>query len=198
MDKFWNERYSKEEYAYGKSPNKFFETELEKLTPGKLLLPGEGEGRNAVFAASIGWEVEAVDQSEAGKKKALKLAEERNTKINYLLDDITTFSPKENYYDVVGLVFVHLPEELRKPFYKKLIASLKPGGKLILETFEKEQANKNSGGPKEPEQLQSLEEVIEDFIALEFVTLSKEIIQLNEGLYHKGESSVIRFVGSKK
>lgn len=45
--------------AYGTEPNAFFKAQLDQLTPGRLLLPAEGEGRNAVYAAKKGWEVAA-------------------------------------------------------------------------------------------------------------------------------------------
>lgn len=77
MSQFWNERYSQAEYVYGETPNVFFEAQLDKLSAGTIILPCEGEGRNAVYAASQGWEVKAFDASEAGQKKALLLAEKK-------------------------------------------------------------------------------------------------------------------------
>lgn len=193
----WNDRYSTSEYIYGKEPNKFFEEELNKLDPGKILFLGEGEGRNAVYAASLGWSVDAVDQSETGKTKALQLSSERKVKINYYVEDLYSFTPKQNYYDAAGFIFLHLEEGLRSLVFKKTIDSLKPGGKIILEVFEKDQIKYDSGGPKKIELLYSLENMIEDFIELEFEKLSKEEIELKEGEYHKGKAVVIRFVGRK-
>lgn len=77
MSQFWNERYSQAEYVYGETPNVFFAAQLDKLSAGTIILPCEGEGRNAVYAASQGWEVKAFDASEAGQKKALLLAEKK-------------------------------------------------------------------------------------------------------------------------
>ena len=86
MKDFWNQRYAEEEYAYGTEPNAFFKAQLDQRTPGRLLLPAEGEGRNAVYAAKKGWEVVAFDQSDAGQKKALKLAKETLVKFRLNLD----------------------------------------------------------------------------------------------------------------
>ena len=63
MKEFWNQRYSDSEYAYGKKPNRFFKREIDRLNPGSLFLPGEGEGRNAVYAATKGWNGHALDSS---------------------------------------------------------------------------------------------------------------------------------------
>lgn len=198
MKELWNKRYTNSEYIYGKNPNQFFKDEITRLKPGKILLFGEGEGRNAVFAASIGWDVDAVDFSEEGKRKALNLASEKNVKINYIVKDISEFIPNYNYYDATGIFYLHLDEELKKTVHKKAIDALKPSGKLILEVFEKEQLKYNSGGPKDESLLYSLEEVAEDFIELEFEKFSKEKIILNEGSGHQGEAIVIRFVGIKQ
>lgn len=193
----WNDRYSKSEFIYGKKPNKFFEEELNKLNPGKILMLGEGEGRNAVYAASLGWSVDAVDQSEAGKVKAMQLSSERKVKINYYVEDLYSYIPKQNHYNAAVFVFLHLEERLRSIVFKKAIDSLKPGGKIILEVFEKDQIKYDSGGPKDEELLYSLEDISEELIELEFEKFSKEIVILDEGKYHQGKASVIQFVGEK-
>lgn len=197
LDK-WNERFSEEGYAYGKEPNAFFKEEIDKMKPGRLLLAAEGEGRNAVYAARQGWQVDCYDYSEAGKEKALKLAKENNTSINYTVQDLEDFSPREDYYDAAAIIYMHLPEELRTKVNRKIISSLKTGGRVIIEVFEKEQAEKTSGGPKDPELLYSLEEIVNEFADLDFQQLSKEVIELNEGKYHQGEAVVIRFTGTKE
>jgi 2-polyprenyl-3-methyl-5-hydroxy-6-metoxy-1,4-benzoquinol methylase len=197
MQEMWDKRYSEEEYNYGKEPNDFLKEELPKLKPGKTLFIGEGEGRNAVFAAKLGWNVDAIDFSEEGKRKAEKLAEEQNVKINYQIEDFSTFIPQENNYDAAGVFFIHLDKELRTILFQKLIRSLKPSGKIIFECFEKEQINYSSGGPKDSSLLYSLEDVVNEFIGLDFEKLSKEKILLNEGKGHYGEAVVISFVGIK-
>ena len=52
----WNERYSKSAYAYGTEPNEYLKEQLEKLEVGKILFGAEGEGRNAVYLAGLGYE----------------------------------------------------------------------------------------------------------------------------------------------
>lgn len=195
---FWNERYSSDEYIYGESPNSFLKEQLDKISvPGKLLLPGEGEGRNAVYAAKLGWHVDAFDQSVNAQKKALKLAEKNKVQINYSVADLTKFVPRKNYYEAIAVIFVHLGEEQRNNFHTKIIDSLKPGGKIILDAFAKEQLGKNSGGPQDLVVLYSLEEVKNDFRMLRTILLKAENVFLEEGDKHRGDASVIRFVGEK-
>ena len=195
---FWDERYSSAEYVYGIKPNHFFKEQIDKIpVPGKILLPGEGEGRNAVYAAKLGWHVDAFDQSVNAQKKALNLAQKNEVKINYSIVDLHKFYPFKNYYDAVAIIFVHFTSENRIDFHNKIITSLKPGGKIILELFSKEQLGKTSGGPQDLKMLYSIDEIRQDFNSIKSTILKEETIDVNEGEKHRGEASVIRFVGEK-
>ena len=198
MQEMWNQRYAEKDFVYGKEPNQFFKEQIEKLNPGKILLLGEGDGRNGIFSAKLGWEVDAFDFSEKAKEKALKYAESENVKISYTVSDLETAEIKENYYDAVGIVFLHLPEDLREKVHQKAQKSLKAGGTIILEVYEKEQLKYSSGGPKDIDLLYSLEDIFTDFQDLEIQKFVKEIANLNEGQLHSGSAAVIRFVGLKK
>ncbi|MDE3056923.1 MAG: class I SAM-dependent methyltransferase [Bacteroidota bacterium] len=194
----WDERFSQKEYYYGTDPNEFFKTQLSLLKPGRLLLLGEGEGRNAVYAAQRGWRVDAVDESIEGKKKALALAKSRNTTLSYTVQSLETFNPKENMYDAVGLIFIHMPEILKKKIHAQSIAVLKPGGRIILEAFDKEQITKTSGGPRDSALLYSTDIIAQDFHSLQTILLEQKTVELSEGKHHRGEAIVVRFVGEKK
>ena len=191
---FWNERYGKKEFIYGTSPNKYFKQELDKLQPGIILIPAEGEGRNAVYAALQGWDVTAFDISEKGREKALHLAKDRKVSIQYDLTGVLEFE-SETKFDVIGLSYAHFPADIRSKAHKHLLQFLKPGGVVIFEAFAKAQLGKISGGPKKKEMLFSIEEVREEFKELKFNYLEEETIHLNEGDFHKGKANVIRFIG---
>jgi len=196
-NEFWDERFSTDEYIYGKNPNKFFKEQIDKVKPGRLLLLGEGEGRNSVYAAIKGWKVDAVDFSRAAKEKALKLAKNNSVNINYTVSNLVGFIPRENYYDFIGLVFIHLKPDLRKVVHKRIVNSLKNNRHIILEAFEKDQLGKNSGGPQNEEMLYSKKELENDFRDLRIHLLEKGTVFLDEGNKHKGNASVIKFVGEK-
>ena len=202
MVEFWNERYKESDYAYGERPNEFFKNQLEKLSPGKILLPADGEGRNAVFAAKKGWEVVAFDQSISGKEKALQLADKENVIIDFQIDDLNHFNYPEESFDAVAMIYVHMPKEMRTKVHQKLCSLLKPGGTLILEGFSKEHLaysakNPQAGGPKAIDLLFSHEELTADFCDLKIEFLEETITHLNEGNYHVGESAVIRMIAKK-
>ena len=197
MSEFWDNRYSSEEYVYGIEPNNFFRESLRTLEVGEILLPAEGEGRNAVYAALQGWNVKAFDISSEGKNKADKLASDNSVSIDYKVAGFDEFiAPKESF-DVIALIYAHVPASDRKAYYQKCVKWLKPGGTLILEGFSKKQLGLNSGGPKSLEMLFSLEELTEE---LEGLTIEKGLetkITLSEGAHHTGEGEVVRIIATK-
>ena len=193
----WDERFSAEEYVYGIEPNEFFKEQLDKLKPGKLLMLAEGEGRNAVYAAKMKWQVDAVDFSEQARLKAIKLAASQKVNINYTISNLTDYSPQKNYYDAIGIIFVHLDKtDVRKIFSSAKEALIK-GEVIICEVFSKNQLGKSSGGPKVAGLLYNSDEIAELFIGLETISLEECLVTLNEGILHQGEASVIRYVGKK-
>lgn len=194
----WNLRFAAEEYYYGKEPNPYFKERLQLLKPGKLLMPAEGEGRNAVFAATLGWQVKAVDFSEEGKKKALKLAKEFKVDIDYQIADIIHSEFGKEIYDAIGLIYFHILPQDRFTVHQKLLHSLKPGGHVILEAFNKNQIRNSSGGPKSPEMLYNIKLMQDDFAELEIIELKEMSHHLVAGNGHAGEADVIRLFGRKK
>jgi SAM-dependent methyltransferase len=197
MMEFWDQRYDVEEYVYGKEPNAFFKDQLDALHPGKILLPGEGEGRNAVYAAKRGWEVTAFDVSIEGKKKALRLASEVEVSIQYDLFSYLEYSNQGKLFDVIGLFFTHQPHDLRSEFHRNLQEMLNPGGLIIMEAFHKKQIHRDSGGPQNIDYLFDEQELLSDFSQLEILKLEVLTRKLDEGIFHQGEAEVIQFLGQK-
>lgn len=191
----WDERYSSEQYIYGKEPNVFLKEEILKLKPGKILFPGEGEGRNAVFAAKMGWKVTAFDSSFVAQQKAQALANENNVDINYLNIDFSEMDFELNSFDCIALSFVHTAN--RQKDHRRLLEFLKFGGIILIEAFSKNQINFNSGGPKKVELLFSEQELREDFYSLNKIEIESLEPKLDEGNYHSGKASVIRLIGIK-
>ena len=197
MKSFWDDRYSAAEYVYGEDPNVFFAEQLKKLTPGKIILPCDGEGRNAVYAALLGWEVLAFDSSEAGKIKAEKLAQKKNVKIDFIIGDALTINYTQKSVDVVALIYAHLPAQVRKRLNNTAVNWLKPGGRIILEAFNPNQIGNLSGGPKEVSMLLTEQIIKEDFGSLQVKLLQMVETELYEGEFHKGKADVLRFIGQK-
>ncbi|WNJ20664.1 methyltransferase domain-containing protein [Pontibacter sp. G13] len=194
---FWNGRFSSTEYAYGTEPNVFLKEQIERLEPGKILFPAEGEGRNAVFAASLGWDVTAFDFSIAAKAKALMLAARKGVHIEYLTGTFESLGLADEMYDCVAICWAHLPPGFRPIFHQFAQNVLKEDGVIIIEGFAKDQLGRYSGGPKHPDMLFSVEELQEDFEDLGEFTVDEKLVILSEGTYHQGEAAVVRLVGKK-
>jgi 2-polyprenyl-3-methyl-5-hydroxy-6-metoxy-1,4-benzoquinol methylase len=197
MNDFWNERFGTKQYAYGTEPNQFYKRQLKKLDTGTILFPAEGEGRNAVYAATQGWQVTAFDPSIEGKRKAENLAKKNNVKIDYQIDNYEFVDFTKESFNCIVLIFAHIHPLKRKEYHQKLISFLKPGGTLILEGFSKNQIKNNTGGPRDVEMLFSIEELEVDFASFSKLEITETETFLNEGQFHQGISSVIQVLGTK-
>ncbi len=202
MKTFWDERYSQQGYVYGTEPNEFFRSQLPLIEPGSIVLPAEGEGRNAVYAARSGWSVFAFDQSVEGRNKAVALAATHNVNIIYEVADALTVQLPQQKFELLGLFFAHFPAQHRNKIHSRFISSLQPGGKIIFEAFSTEQIRYQkqfgSGGPQQKEVLFTAGDVENLFAGCDMLLLEEKEIVLNEGEFHKGKASVIRCVARKR
>lgn len=197
MESFWDIRYNTDSFVYGKDPNGFFATSLERLIPGRILLPGEGEGRNAVYAAAMGWEVDAFDQSGVARDKALSLMQEKRVHFNYQVCELVDYNFEKEHYDVIGLVYLHVPPPVRKMLHRYAVEALKPGGRIILEAFHTSQLGNPSGGPQVLDMLFDKKTLLDDFNALHYEIMEEVMVNLEEGPVHKGPANLIRYIGKK-
>lgn len=195
MKEMWDERYSQEAYAYGEEPNAFFKACIDQLpAPGRILLPAEGEGRNAVYAARQGWKVDAFDISAAGREKASRLAARHGVHIDYQVADYESARIDTGAYDAIALIFAHIHESHRRSAHRRLASALASGGRLILEAYSKEQLAYGTGGPPAEQLLYAVDDLREDFADLEVLQLEKIEAEIHEGQYHSGLASVIRLI----
>jgi 2-polyprenyl-3-methyl-5-hydroxy-6-metoxy-1,4-benzoquinol methylase len=199
----WNDRYSSNEFAYGEQPNNYLKEQVEKLDAGSILFPAEGEGRNAIYAARLGWTVSAFDISIEGKNKALRLAETNKVTIDYQVGELPELNYNTGQFDAIALIYAHFPADIKSSYHKLLDKYLRKGGLVIFEAFSKKHIdyiakNEKIGGPKDIASLFSIDEIKSDFANYEIIELEEKEIELSEGLFHNGKGSVIRFVGRKK
>ncbi|GAA4325754.1 class I SAM-dependent methyltransferase [Mucilaginibacter gynuensis] len=199
----WNDRYSDSEFAYGEQPNNYLKEQLVKIDPGKILFPAEGEGRNAVFAAQLAWAAYAFDISTQGRKKAEQLAQKNQVTIDYRVGELDTLGYNENEFDAIALIYAHFPAAIKSQMHITLNKYLRKGGMIIFEAFSKNHLhylaqNEKVGGPRDIDSLFSIDEIKADFGNYDFIELEETEILLNEGTYHNGLGSVIRFVACKR
>ena len=193
----WNERYGSDDFAYGTEPNSFL-VDNAKLLTGPVLSLAEGEGRNAVFLASLGLDVLGVDGSEVGLAKAQRLAESKGVEIRTAVADLATYEPLANFFGSVVSIFAHLPSDVRRRLYPLMEQSLKPGGIILLEAYSKSQLSRNTGGPKDPDMLMTAVDIQKEFSNCEVILCHEIEREVVEGEFHTGMASVVQFIGKKK
>lgn len=203
MKDFWDSRYSDADYAYGEAPNEYLKQQLAKFTPGKILFPADGEGRNGVYAATQGWDVYSFDISKEGKKKATALAAKNKVAIKYDVCELAATKYKPASFDAMALIYAHFPADNKAAYHTLLNTYLRPGGIIIMEAFGREHIKYNSinekaGGPKDVNMLYSIEEVRELFTGFDIIELEEADMMVDEGKYHNALSNIIRFTGVKR
>ena len=196
----WDQAYSDVEgYKYGEQPNAFLKEQAHRIPArARVLLPGDGEGRNGVWLAEQGHQVCALDNSAVGLAKAEALAHRRQVTLQTVLVDLADWQPEPASADAVVLTYLHLPPPLRTPVMHKLVQALKPGGVLLLEAFHPRQLQYNSGGPKNEAMLYTLDMLRGNLAAgMQELLASESETLLDEGPGHQGPAYVTRWIGQK-
>ena len=194
----WDERYQGAGFAYGDAPNEWLKQQAHRLpVGGQVLSLAEGEGRNAVYLASLGLVVTAMDQSAVGLEKAQRLAAERHVKIVTVKADLSDYDLGVGRWDGIVSIWCHLPSKLRHDVHARLVRALKPGGWLILEAYTPDQIARGTGGPKDRDMLASLDELRDEFNGLEWQSAQAISRVVSEGSFHAGLSEVVQLVGRK-
>ena len=199
MQDFWNAKFQGEALLYGGEPNNFIKENIELLLgTKKVMCLGEGEGRNALFLADKGLEVEALDASDVALFKLRQRAHENYLAIKIRHTLLEYWEP-EPIYGAIICTYLHLPKLHQKMLFEKSLQALQIGGIFIAELFSESQINFHSGGPKNIGLLYDFNDVLDTLKLLpcEVIKLSQEVIILNEGEKHVGRASVIRIILTK-
>ena len=199
----WNQRYNQPDYVYGTQPNDFLSSvathiPTRRVQKGKVLTLGEGEGRNAVFLASMGYDVTAVDLSDIGLEKARRLAAERGVQITTVTADLGEYQIKPESWDGIISIFCHVPSAIRVPLHQAVVRGLKPGGVLILEAFTPRQLEFKTGGPTAPDMLMTLASLRQELAGLRFILGAEVDREVVEGKFHTGQAAVVQVLAVKE
>lgn len=178
---FWDERFTDDEYFFGTRPHPYFRNAIQEMDAGKMLIAGDGEGRHAVYAAKLGWEVKVVDYSKEGKRKAFQFAADNGVEFDYEVVDLYEKELPKEEYDVVSMVYAHFLPHMQKAIHKKLWDALVPGGYLILIGFGKRQLEFDSGGPPDIDMLYDAGELKMQFESAKIVDEFQGIREIDEG-----------------
>ena len=196
----WDERFSSDEYAYGKEANIWLSERVSQINPppnNRALFPADGEGRNAVWAARIGWNSEVFDLSIVGKQKCHLLAQEHAVTVDYEVDDLALREFPQQSYDLIACSWFHTPSEIRKVHMPRMLHSLKSGGHFVMEGYHTSQMPLHSGGPKSLDLLFDLDEVLGELVGqkapkMHIIHTAVTSTVLDESALHKGRARVVR------
>jgi SAM-dependent methyltransferase len=193
----WDERFDTSEYIYGTQPNDFLVSVADEIPPSKVLCLADGEGRNGVYLASLGYEVTTVDQSAVGLAKAQKLAITKRVAITTIQANLADFIIEPEAWDGIVSIYCHLPSALRNKVYPQVIMGLKPNGVFIFEGFSPQQLQYDTGGPKDLDLLPTLATLKQELEPLDWEIGQEIERELLEGRYHNGKAAVIQMLGRK-
>lgn len=193
----WDECYSEPGFAHGIAPNEFLVSVVGRIPKGKILSLAEGEGKNAVYLASLGYEVTGVDGSIVGLHKAATMATERGVTITTIHADLGLFEIEAEQWDGIVACYCHVPSAIRIPLHHAAVRGLKSGGVFVLEAFSTEQFIYDTDGPHSLDMLMKLDDLKQELAGLEFAHAVQIIREAQEGSRHAGVVSVIQVVGVK-
>jgi SAM-dependent methyltransferase len=191
----WDERYAADEFVYGTEPNDFLKANTDQLKPGRVLCLADGEGRNSVYLATLGFEVTAVDLSAVGLEKARRFAAENGVKITTIHADLNDFVITPNHWDNIVSIFCNFPAPLREKVHSAAKNGLSEGGAFLLEAYTVRQLDMpGDGGPPVPEMMYSEEVLRQDFQSLDLLHLQEIDREIHEGILHRGLSAVVQLI----
>jgi SAM-dependent methyltransferase len=179
----WDERYAVDELVWTAEPNRFLVAEVEGLARGRALDLACGEGRNAVWLAEHGWAVTGVDFSAVGLDKARRLADSRHVSVQWERADVTEYQPPAEGFDLVVVMYLHLPESSRRSAFQKAVGAVAPGGTLLVVGHDSTNPTDGWGGPKDTAVLYGPDDVIADVEGLDIVKAERirRPVQTDEG-----------------
>ncbi|SHO56166.1 class I SAM-dependent methyltransferase [Vibrio quintilis] len=192
----WDKIYNTAEYMYGTEPNQFLQESVQYIPKrsGNILCLGDGEGRNSVYLAKLGYNVTAVDLSSVAINKAKKLADEHQVKVTYIHANLDNYEFGENQWDGIVSIFCHLPSQLRARVNHSAFLSLRPGGVYVIEGYTTRQLEYKTGGPSSEDMMISGQILSSELSQMKTIILTETERFIHEGIKHNGLSHVVQGV----
>ncbi len=145
----WDERYAGSDLVWSATPNQFLEAEASELAPGRALDVACGEGRNALWLAGRGWQVTAVDFSEAGIATGRRRAAEAGVDLDWVVADVVEWVPEAATFDLVVVAYLQLPAAPLATVLGHSAAAVAPGGTLVAVGHDRSNLTGGYGGPQD-------------------------------------------------
>lgn len=194
----WNMRFETEHYVFGELPNAYLQSQSDHLMAGTALALADGEGRNGVWLAEQGLQVDAFDFSDRAIQKAHALAQKRQVSVNFMCSDWSSFDWQHAHYDnIVGIFFQFATPNERSQIFARMRDSLKPGGTLIIQGYTPRQLDFNTGGPGKLAHLYDETLMLDAFGKWDILDLRTYELEITEGTGHHGMSGLLGLTARK-
>jgi SAM-dependent methyltransferase len=190
----WDERYAGKDLVWSAMPNRFLVDAVTGLEPGRALDLACGEGRNAVWLATLGWRVTGVDFSEVALGKARALAEHHEVTVEWVAADLTEWRPDPETFDLVAVVYLQPPPHLRALAWSIAAEAVAPGGRLVVIGHDSRNLTEGYGGPPHPDYLYTAGEVVAAVGAGFDVDRAETVlrpVETDEGVRHAIDNLVV-------
>jgi SAM-dependent methyltransferase len=163
----WDKRYASVENLWAVKPNRFLVAEAEGLEPGRALDLACGEGQNAIWLATLEWEVTGVDYSEVAIAKARGRAERDGVRVDFVCADLVAYEPEPAAFDLVLVLYLHIPADERRGVLERAAAALAPGGTFVFVGHDSTNLTDGVGGPSDPAILCTPDEIAAELPGLD-------------------------------
>jgi SAM-dependent methyltransferase len=182
----WDERYAASDLVWSREPNQYVAGECADLEPGRAVDLAAGEGRNAIWLASRGWQVTAVDFSGVALDKGRLLDPEG--RVTWERADATSWTSPEPL-DLAVLAYLQLPATQRRQANRAAFGALVPGGTFLLVAHDTSNLAEGTGGPQDERVLMTAEDVLADLdgFAYEVVRAGRVTRTVSAADGHGGE-----------
>ena len=192
----WDTRYAESERVWSVGPNQFVERALADLPPGRAVDLAAGEGRNAVWLASRGWDVTAVDFSQVALARGRETAPD--AAVTWVCADVLGWQPGPEPYDLAVLAYLQLVESERRRAVLTAFGCLRPGGTFFLVAHDTSNLTEGTGGPQDPSVLMTADDVLADlgdasYDVVEAARVARPV-PAPDGIEHTAYDALVRVV----
>lgn len=188
----WDDRYAASELIWSAGPNATVAELTADLPPGRALDLAAGEGRNAIWLAERGWDATAVDFSSVAMERARRIGTERlgaaaAGRLTTVAADVLEWAASGTAYDLVLVIFLHLPAAQRRGVHRRAADALAPGGMLLVLAHDRSNLDGGVGGPQDPAILPTPEEIVGDLAGIPGLLVDRSEVILRPVVTDDGE-----------
>lgn len=177
----WDERHAAREPIESSEADPVLAALAASMRPGRALDLAAGDGRNAIWLASMGWSATGVDFSGVAIERARASAARAGVSVEWVHADLLEWRPEPASADLVIVMFLHLPSADRRKVLEGAADAVAPGGRLLLVGHDRSNLGQGVPGPSDPSVLYTPDEVVDDLPGLVIEQVTQASHDLDDG-----------------